>query len=559
MSGDRFDIGTIRALAGDRIFARGEAYHRKGYVEILLLEPARIVAQVIGTEIYRTRVRGKDRDIGGDCTCPAFEDSDFCKHMVATALAANAMGDLASPADDATIPRIRAHLKRQDVDVLVDMILDLAEQDMALLRKLDLAAIEAAVGDDDSALAKRLRKLLDEATHIDGFVDYYGAGSWAREVDDVLDALAGLTPAGRPALALELTEYAIERIEEAIEQIDDSNGHCGELLHRCEALHLAAAHIARPEPVAFAQSLFERELESGYDCFHRAAFVYADVLGHAGIAEYRRLAAQAWSRLPVLLAKPGQQPAFNADYYTLYDILDQFAEQDGDVDARIALRTKNLSSPHRYAELASFCASNGRTQDALRYAEEGLWLFEGDGANEHLVLLASDLLEQAGRDTEALTLVQSTFEKLPSLRCYQRLQSLGGAAARDAALAYLEANARDAPLATWQKPGDLLISFLLEDKDHDRAWAAVHRLGASDRILVRLSAASETTHPREAVHGYSQHVHSLVNIGGNDNYAEAVKLLARMASLRDASEHKAHVEALRERFARKRNFIKLLG
>ena len=36
------------------------------------------------------RSRGAARTIGGDCSCPAFEDRGFCKHMVATALAANA-------------------------------------------------------------------------------------------------------------------------------------------------------------------------------------------------------------------------------------------------------------------------------------------------------------------------------------------------------------------------------------------------------------------------------------------------------------------------------------
>lgn len=31
----RFDVGALRTLAGDKVFARGEAYHRDGHVEIL--------------------------------------------------------------------------------------------------------------------------------------------------------------------------------------------------------------------------------------------------------------------------------------------------------------------------------------------------------------------------------------------------------------------------------------------------------------------------------------------------------------------------------------------
>jgi uncharacterized Zn finger protein len=46
----RFDPGELAALAGDRAFARGEAYHRDGQVTILSLTADRVLAQVAGTE-----------------------------------------------------------------------------------------------------------------------------------------------------------------------------------------------------------------------------------------------------------------------------------------------------------------------------------------------------------------------------------------------------------------------------------------------------------------------------------------------------------------------------
>ena len=84
----RFDIAALRLLAG-AAFVRGEAYHRDGRVEILAVEPRRVLAQVAGTEDYRVNLLGKGETIKGECTCPAFDDYGFCKHMVATALAAN--------------------------------------------------------------------------------------------------------------------------------------------------------------------------------------------------------------------------------------------------------------------------------------------------------------------------------------------------------------------------------------------------------------------------------------------------------------------------------------
>ena len=109
----RFDIDALRYLAGEKTFARGEAYHRDGQVEILAVEPGRVLAQVVGTEDYRTELTGRGKEIGGECSCPAFEDWGFCKHMVAAALAANAAGSDAPAGGASALARIRDHLKEK--------------------------------------------------------------------------------------------------------------------------------------------------------------------------------------------------------------------------------------------------------------------------------------------------------------------------------------------------------------------------------------------------------------------------------------------------------------
>src|ERR1700679_3062915 len=83
-----FDVATLKRLAGGA-FVRGQAYHREGRVEILAIEPRRVLATVTGTEDYRVNLLGKGETIKGECDCPAFDDYGFCKHMVATALSAN--------------------------------------------------------------------------------------------------------------------------------------------------------------------------------------------------------------------------------------------------------------------------------------------------------------------------------------------------------------------------------------------------------------------------------------------------------------------------------------
>jgi hypothetical protein len=122
-----FDIDVLRKRAGAKVFARGAAYHRDGQVEILAIKPGRVLAQVAGTEDYRTEL----------------------------------------------LARIRDHLKQKGVDALIEMILDLVERDPALFRKLDTAA--AATRGDDKTLGARLRIMIDSATRTGDFVDYRGA------------------------------------------------------------------------------------------------------------------------------------------------------------------------------------------------------------------------------------------------------------------------------------------------------------------------------------------------------------------------------------------------
>jgi len=551
----RFDLAALRDLAGDKVFARGQAYHRDGQVEILAIEPGWVLAQVAGTEDYRTKITGRGEDIAGECSCPAFEDWGFCKHMVATALAANAArGD--PDADGAgALSRIREHLRAKGVEALVEMIVGLAERDPALFRKLDVAATTTRA--DATTLTRRLSKAIDSATRTRGFIDYGEIGGWATGVDDVLDTLAELIPASHAAQALELAEHAIDRIEAAMEEVDDSDGLCGALLDRARDIHLAAARAARPDPVQLARELFARETEGEYGTFYRAVRSYEDVLDEAGLAEYRRLAFEAWAKLP---PRSGQdRNLFDGRYDALKDVLDFFAERDGDIDARIALRAKDLSSPWSYLQLAEFCLAQGRRDEALRRAEEGLWVFEDVQPDERLVAFTADLLTKAGRNDDAERVLWRAFGKSPSLELYIQLIAVGGDVARRRAIELLQTQRVKPPSTSWRHPADLLIAILAHDKAFDAAWAAVHDYGASKNARESLARASEASHPRQAVTVYAERIDRLVDSGSNSAYAEAAKLLAHMAALRTSDAQVDHIAALKARFSRKRNFMKLLG
>jgi uncharacterized Zn finger protein len=555
----RFDPGELAALAGDRAFARGEAYHRDGQVTILSLTADRVLAQVAGTEDYRVTLSGRGRAIGGSCTCRAFEEYGFCKHMVATALAANeaAANGQADGAD--SLGRIRAHLKTKSVDALVDLIADMAERDPALFRKLDLAAGIAHT--DDKAFEVRLRKAIDAATRTRGYIEYADVSRWAKGVNEALDILADMAPGPHAARVRALAEHAMDRIEKAMESIDDSDGHGGALLSRTRDVHLAACAAAAPEPVGLARYLFGRETREVYDTFYGAAGLYEGVLGEQGLAEYRRLAEAAWRKLPARMGrKKSAMDDDESEPDRLMAILDFFAEREGDIDARIALRARDLSTPWRYRQLAQFCLDQGREDEALRRAEEGLWIFEDEGPDDDLTLFVADLLSRKGRKEEAAAHLWRIFEKSPGLDLYQRLVELAGPGAGERAVGFLEAQSASGERGArgrrgWNGPQEVLIEILSHEKAFDRAWAAARKHGASMEAQEALAEASERSHPCEALGVYAARVEELVNGG---RYDEAAKLIARMGKLRGAAEQAAYVADIRDRHGRKRNFMKLL-
>jgi tetratricopeptide (TPR) repeat protein len=550
----RFDVAALRQQAGPKVFTRGEEYHRDGQVDLLAVERDRVLARVLGSEDYRTVLRGRGKNIRGECSCPAFRDWGFCKHLVATALATNEVPDDGWEQKPSILDRIRAHLKQQGVDALVEMVVALAERDTDLFRRLEIAAAAASPG-DAKRLEKQLCRAIDGATRTGGFVGPDEVDDWADEVGAALEAIAQLAGAGHGTLAMELALHAIDRIEGAIEEIDDSGGHGSGLLEYAGDIHLAACLVAKPDPITFARKLFPRQLDEQYDTFYRAVVRYAEVLGEAGLAEYRRLAIEAWEKLPPQTRKP----ATGGESDRLVDILDFFAERDGDVETRIALRSRNLSTSSDYLKLAKFCLAEGRAEEALRRAEEGLWMFEDGRPDERLVLFVVDLLAKAGRKEDAATHLWKAFEKSPSVDLYRQIKKLSGKAGGERALTYLEAKAAASQPMTGDMSVSTFIGILMQEKMYDAAWMALRgHPGMGPYLTGPLAEATEKTHPQEALAAHARNVEFHIGMGGSTGYKEACRLIARMAGLRDPAAQAQYVATLKERHRLKRNFIKLL-
>ncbi|MCG8356791.1 MAG: hypothetical protein MI920_14570, partial [Kiloniellales bacterium] len=248
----------LQRLAGHRSFERGEVYFDDGAVRSLRRQGGRIRAVVRGTHDYHVRLWVEDGEIGYDCDCPVGLEGDFCKHCVAAGLAwldDESDSDASSKAES----DLQTYLARLDRETLVSMLLEQAEEDERLYRRLTVRAAASSTGGPNLSVWKQA---FDEATSTDHFIHYREAHAFASRIDDVIDSLEEMLRAGQAASVIELAEHGLDKLEQSLGHIDDSDGGMGSLMNRLQALHLEACRIAKPDPEALAARLFEWEMET---------------------------------------------------------------------------------------------------------------------------------------------------------------------------------------------------------------------------------------------------------------------------------------------------------
>ena len=115
----------VRALAAEKIVARGDAYCRRGAVLRLVLRGDVLHAEVAGTadEPYAVRVTTRGDRILVRCDCPYAEEwGTWCKHAVAAALAV-ARGTVPIERQP-TVGELLAPLDREALVRLVDAMVE---------------------------------------------------------------------------------------------------------------------------------------------------------------------------------------------------------------------------------------------------------------------------------------------------------------------------------------------------------------------------------------------------------------------------------------------------
>lgn len=567
----------LRDLAGAASFRRGEEYAADGHVTGLAVDGDRISARVLGTDEYRVGVWVASGALEYDCTCPVGRDGDFCKHCVAVGLvwlAEESPDGAGSRRRKPGAPRvvsmeeIRSFLGRQDRATLVDLLVDHAMEDEGLLDRLVLRAAREAVGGPDLA---RFRAVIERSLYTGEFVDYDSAGGYAGRIADTLEEIPLLLGEGHADAVVELTEYALGQVETAIGYVDDSDGHLGGILERIQEIHLEACTKAPPEPVSLARRLFAVELRSEYGAFHGAAATYATLLGSTGLAEYRRLAEEEWRKLPAL--GPGADDAQRwGRRFRLTQMMEVLARLGGDLEELVAIKSRDLSHPYAFLQVAELYRDAGDHDRALEWAERGLAAFPARPDGRLRQFLAQEY-HRRGCNDEAMQLIWSDFLGVPRLDRYQLLKEHASRVGawpswRERAQSVLRSGPTQEtsrPLPdSWRAAAGRaeLVRVLLWEKEVEAAWREASGGGCPEDLWLELARLREADHPEDALGVYQRQVEAMVSRTGRTAYEGAIQLLRRvrkvMRRLGREEDYRQYLAQLRERHRRKRSFLGML-
>ena len=562
---------SVEAMADRRSFERGLLYAANGRVGKRTVTASTVKAKVRGSSSYRVSLSLDNHDEPAyDCSCPVGQEGRFCKHAVALALVVtDAIADPGQQAE--AVIDVRGYLEGLDHETLVGLLVERAAKDDIFDARLRMEAARATAGPPQLAV---FRHAIDEALVVDGYVGYREMYDYATNIDTVLDSLQDLLDDGHAGAVVALAEHALDRAEDAVGYVDDSDGWMSGIATRLQDLHLAACAALQPDPVTLARTLFDRERHSGdLEVFYAAASAYAEVLGADGLAEYGRLAQSEWDALPPL-GPAGEERSWASRRFRITQIMQTLAELTGDVDAVVDVLARDQSSAYQFVRIAEVLCAAKRYDDALTWAETGLTLH--GSADSRLVEVAAEEYHRTGRGEDAVRVTWDAYAKAPALRTYCQLAEHAQRADRwpdwhDKALELLRSRIGQGQrkpargrVTRWPAPGpdsSTLVEVLLFDGDVEQAWAEASAAGCRRDLQLELARRREAEHPLDAIPIWQAEVEPLVHAKNNRAYAEAAELIARVGRLMSAADREAdftsYVAKLRATHKPKRNLMKL--
>jgi tetratricopeptide (TPR) repeat protein len=417
------------------------------------------------------------------------------------------------------------------------------------------------------------RHALKAAFRTHGYIPYREAESFARGVHKAIDGLEGLLDAARADEVLELCELGMRKVPDAIESMDDSDGHMGHVVLRIEGLHQRAAARCTIESSELAERILRLQLETEYG-FEEGIDPYVSRLGDAGMTVYRRLAEAEWDRVPRIGPEDEPPDSRYGERFRITAVMEELARRSGDLEELVEVKARDLSTAYDFLQIAEVYLEAGNHGRALTWAERGVASFPPTRDLRLRDLLAREYLREA-RGLDAVAVIWDAYEASPVLETYSHMKEIAESEGvwpetRQRALAHLRQAAAGSVSPgggerdQWEPPANRseLVRVLLWDGDLETALEEARRWGCPQYLWFNLAAALETDFPDAALEIYQAQLPSAFWPRPHNGYEDVIELMRKIKHLLErlgrGAEFADLAGTVRAEHHRKRNLVKLL-
>lgn len=549
-SSSKIKVSEIQALCKPDTFMKGTLLAASQAVHQLKISGDGVIAKVNGTDTYRVHVQTQPH-LMAQCTCPAAEYQPFCKHAVAVALSIN--GAVAQDNADNERKLVREYLLAQGEAAILDQLLDYLEDDdeawQRILTKITLSEKSVSYGE--------LKKLVTKALPREHIWDWREVGDYFHFAEEQLKLVFEAAQALDIESQWKLMSYTVERLNTALEHIDDSNG------ERFGVEELINTQM----PAIFEQLPWNEEQKAEW-MFERLTSYEFDVF--PSIEEHFEL---NWRSNPAFLTRcceainngtPNDDNFWDFHRWAkpLIDVAQSWREVV-DIKQKIAHRCSD------YLEITSLYIDNDEALEAeywLAKAKKVATGYEQQRCDEMQVKLYVGL----GEISQAWRLNNRLFSDAPSYPAYQRLAEFKTEheIEDETFLPRVEQTLMNAYQAPNQygyisAKHDALVQFYIDQQAWEKAcdWVAGHK--TSIQGLISLADHIVDDKPENTLDYYLRAVAAYIEQTNNSAYDEALALLKRVESMLKAHpiqlvEFYCQVAQLAVTYKRKRNMLTLL-
>lgn len=558
------DHTTFLNLAGKAAYQRGEAYYREARVGDLRVNGNSIIAEVEGTELYRVNLKHTVKVFEGSCDCPASENFDFCKHCVATGLKYLDQSQSKEILKDSKAKDLlKNYLLSLEKNVLAEQLEMLISNDKILQDDWTLKAEIAAGKLDHKAFKKRFTKAIPYNRHL---YRYAQVRDYFTRVELVVDKLVEFHSDFKAADVLVLVDYALQRIDKALETIDDSGGFRYASVEILNELHIKILNEIDWPAEKMANYLLEIYNASDNDLYPDIPGSYVPALGEEGLKYFNAELQVQWDELPPLVDKITSEYDWETKslYRRLQGPLLVAAEFRGDIDCLIQLKVKTVVNSRDCIEISKLCLSYDRLPEAIDWWQKAeSWQKSrrdrGDRRESFSEQEVAILCYQK-KYSEALQIRWAEYQQIPNMHSYDNLIEMAELAKDtsnwyDRAVDYLKTRFA-------QNPNPYLVSLIaelhLKEQHPELALAQAKQHKLHPETLVEIIRANKEK-VIEILPIYLRLAEYEVERTKNSAYRRAIILLKEAGELTKNNEqhHKIWFQGVRQlhiKYKVKRNF-----